>query len=202
MLISFRDHKLINNILFDIYFRENNRYGGSQLIGFAEEVFFADSLFVISLLDDLDIEEVAGLDQAYLSGICSILTALFHHLGDMFEQVNMVPILDEHKKAFRQNKQEYIKKVEQLISGNYSGLSNKTMLLMAQREKAIKEYYSKIASSHQLTNSSESIIASIIHMFCNRLTGIPELERRYYSLIRESLSNIIEKNKRITTGIF
>lgn len=52
MLINFRTWKLINKVQFDTYFRENNRYGGSQLITSAEEVFFADSRFVIGLLDE------------------------------------------------------------------------------------------------------------------------------------------------------
>lgn len=65
MLINFRTWKLINKVQFDIYFRENNRYGGSQLIASAEEVFFADSRFVIGLLDEFNIEETEGLENAY-----------------------------------------------------------------------------------------------------------------------------------------
>ena len=196
MLINFRTWKIINKVQFDIYFRENNRYGGSQLIASAEEVFFADSRFVIGLLDEFNIEETEGLENAYLLGISTILTAFFDHWEKMLLQVNLTPLLAENKKLFREKKQSYIKKIEWLLSCNYSNLSEQTVALLTERNDAIKNYQNKILCAEQLTVHQEEIISSVIHMFCNRLTGDRSLEQKYLNIMREGLSNIIEKGKR------
>lgn len=202
MLMSFREHRLINKVQYDIYFRENNRYGGSQLIELAENVFFADSLFVVSLFNELNPKEADELEQAYLLGIATVLTAFFDQLEDMFDQVNLTQLLDENKKIFRGKKQAYIRIIEQLVSRDYSALSDKTILLIAERNEAIKKYHDKVLLAEQLTNDRENIISSIIHMFCNRLTGDRSLEQKYINITREALSNIIEKRKRLSLKKF
>ena len=197
MLTRFRDNKLINKVQFDTYFRENNRYGGSQLIAFAEEIFFTDSRFVIGLLDEFNIEETEEMEQAYLLGIISVLTAFFDRLEDMFDLVNQTPLLKENKKIFREKKQAYIKKIEQLTSRSYLGLSAQIRVLLIERDKTIKTYRDKIVNAGQKTDYLENIVAAVIHMFCNRLTGEKSLEHRYLNITREALSNIIEKKKRL-----
>ena len=202
MLMHFREYKLINKVQFDIYFRENNRYGGSQLIELAEEVFFADSRFVISLLNEVNIEEEAGREYAYLLGICTILTAFSKSMTEMFEISNKTPLLDGNKKVFRGKKKAYIQKIEQLASSGFSGLSEGVILLIAERDRVIKKYHNKIIETDSLTATTEEIISSIIHMFCNRLTGDRTLEQKYLNITREALSNIIEKNQRISKKTF
>lgn len=198
MLLDFREYKLIHTVLFDLYFRENNRYGGSQLIELAEQVFFADSRFVISLLNDFDVEEEADeLEQAYLLGISTILTAFFDQKEDMLKQVDLVPLLEENKKVFRKKKKDYIKTIDQLLSQDFSGLSDQTKRAIKERDEALKKYRDKITDTARLTNARDDIIASVIHMFCNRLTGNRTLEQRYLNITREALSNIVEKNKRL-----
>lgn len=48
-------------------------------------LFFADSRFVIGLLDEFNIEETEGLENAYLLGISTILTAFFDHWEKMLD---------------------------------------------------------------------------------------------------------------------
>ncbi len=197
MLLDFRERKLIHSVLFDIYFRENNRYGGSQLIAFAEQVFFADSRFVIDLLNEFDEDDADGLERAYLLGIVTILTAFFDRREDMLQQLDLARLLDENKKVFRRKKQGYIKEVEQLLSQDFSGLSDRINQLMQEREEALKKYRNQIEGTARLTSAKENIIASVIHMFCNRLSGDRSLEHRYLNIVREALSNIIERDKRL-----
>lgn len=197
LLRSFREYGLINKIQFDLYCRENNRYGGSQLIQLAEQVFFADSRFVVSLLHEFDVDETDQLEEAYLLGICTILTAFFDRQEKMLKQVDLVPLLDENKKMFRKKKQGYIKKIEQLVSHDFSGLSEQTNQFIRTRDEALKTYRGQIEATARLTDAKENIIASVIHMFCNRLTGDRSLEQKYLNITREALSNIIEKDKRL-----
>ena len=114
----------------------------------------------------------------------------------MLLQVNLTPLLAENKKLFREKKQSYIKKIEWLLSCNYSNLSEQTVALLTERNDAIKNYQNKILCAEQLTVHQEEIISSVIHMFCNRLTGDRSLEQKYLNIMREGLSNIIEKGKR------
>lgn len=197
LLKNFQEYGLVNKIQFDSYYRENNRYGGSQLIKLAEQVFFADSRFVISLLNEFNTDEINDLEQVYLLGISHILTSFFDLQEDMLKQVALVPLREENKKAFRRKKQNYIHKVQQLISRDFSNLSNEVYLCIIERERAIKTYRYRISKVVQLTNSKESIISSVIHMFCNRLTGDRSLEQKYINIIREALFNIVEKERRL-----
>lgn len=198
MLLDFRAHKLIHTVLFDLYFRENNRYGGGQLIAFAEQVFFADSRFVICLLNEFDVDKRDGLEQAYLVGIVTILAAFFDLREEMLKQLDLVPLLDGNKKAFREKKQTYIHTIERFLSGDFSPLSEHANRLIQERDTALKEYRDKLEDAARLTSSKEDIIASVLHMFCNRLTGDKDLERKYLTITREALSNILEKEKRMS----
>ena len=45
---------LINDVTYDIYFREINRYGGKEIIEFCEKIFFKDSLTVEKILSYYD----------------------------------------------------------------------------------------------------------------------------------------------------
>lgn len=83
-----------------------------------------------------------------------------------------------------------------LLSCNDSNLSEQTVALLTERNDAIKNYRNKILCAEQLTAHQEEIISSVIHMFCNRLTGDRSLEQKYLNIMREGLSNIIEKGKR------
>ena len=66
------------------------------------------------------------------------------------------------------------------------------------RNEALKAYNAKINATTRLTTTKESIIASVIHMFCNRLTGDRSLEHKYLNIMREAISNIIEKDRHLT----
>ena len=202
LLNQLREYRLINMVKFDLYNRENNRYGGSRLIEFAEHVFFVDSLFVINLLNEFNTDKANELEQAYLLGISTILTAVFDRLGDMFEQVDLIPLQEENRKIFRKNKQAYISKVEKLLSRDFSSLSNKIYLSIIERDQVLKEYWNNISGSTRLTNKKESIIASVIHMFCNRLTGDRSMEQKYLNIMREALVDIIEKKRRLVQKEF
>lgn len=202
MLIRFRNDKLINKVQFDMYFRENNRYGGSRYIALAEDVFFADSKFVISLLGDFHVDVPEELELAYLLGINTILTSFYDRIEDMLHQVNLSPTLEEHKKEFRRKKQFYIKKVEQILSDNVSDTNAQTMLYLAERRSAIASYRDALWHAEKLSDRRENIVASIIHMFCNRLTGNRTLEQKYLTYTREALYSISEKHKHLSANAY
>ena len=109
---------------------------------------------------------------------------------------------EENKKAFRKQKTAYIGKIQQLLSGGFSNLSDQTRLCIREREQALTEYRDRMNDTPRLTNTKENIIASVIHMFCNRLTGERSLEQKYLNIAREALANMVEKERRLTTENF
>ncbi len=143
-----------------------------------------------------DIETDSALETAYLLGIGTMLTALFDQLEEMHTQVCLMSMLEENKKLFQRKKPFYVKKVEQILLHDYSGLSEQTIKLLLLREKALKNYKNKLLGTKELTNDRENIIAAVLHMFCNRLTGDKTLEQKYINITSEALSNILEKRKR------
>lgn len=89
-----------------------------------------------------------------------------------------------------------------MLSGGFSDLSDQTRLCIREREKALTEHRDRMKDTSRLTNAKESIIASVIHMFCNRLTGERSLEQKYLNITREALANMVEKERRLTTENF
>lgn len=197
ILSSLRNNKLVNNIQYDIYSRENNRYGGSELIKYAEDIFTADSILVVNLLSEFNMKDQIQIEEAYLIGICTLLSAFSSDFLQMLNITDKYIVTDANKKIFRKNRQEYIKKVEQLVLCDFSNISENIIHFISEREITIKNYMNNVNSLNELSNTIENIISSLIHMFCNRLTGDGQIELLYLNIVRESLFNIIEKNKHI-----
>ena len=197
MFNDLRENKLINTVQYDIYNRENNRYGGSSLIEYAEGIFEADSTLTINLLNEYNIEEERDIEQAYLVGICTMLSTFNSSLLQMFNVVNMYSVKPANKDIFRRNNKEYIKKVEQFVSNDFSSLSENLINCLNERNMKIEGFTSKLDSIDYLTSTRENIMASFIHMFCNRLTGNREMEDKYLNIVREVLSSILERNKHV-----
>lgn len=122
-------------------------------------------------------------------------------LPKLIDKLTLLKTL-KRSKLTRKQKTAYIGKIQQLLSGGFSNLSDQTCLCLREREKALTEYRDKMKDTPRLTNAKESIIASVIHMFCNRLTGERSLEQKYLNIIREALSNIVEKERRLAKKEF
>lgn len=137
---------LIKNMVIAEYEREIERYGGPELIEAAEEVFFADSLAVVSQLHLSKKHHPEAVFQP-LSLICFL-----RDFGFNFEEcVRFLdyPGLDKSElKGFREHKQKLTGLIEQL--GESAALRKEKMARLAPL-------------------ASVSIIRSLAHMHCNRL---------------------------------
>lgn len=181
-----------NNIIIDTYNREINRYGGLDLIDFTESFFTVDSKFVFKLNNIFNLDNEDELEKAYFIGIVSLLRIFYKNDLEMLKSLNSNIEYKNYRKEYKYNKNKYLNLYKSLFTENtYNDDLNE---LISLRNSYLNIIKNKLDNS-DLTNNKDNIIYSLNHMFCNRLTGINELENKMLSIIRHSLRDIInEKN--------
>ena len=75
---------MVEKVIFDTYKREINRYGGEQLIDYAETIFYLDSQLVIEILSNFNIEQEEDKEKLYFVGIAKIYKLFTDKLEDIF----------------------------------------------------------------------------------------------------------------------
>ncbi|MCR3761350.1 lantibiotic dehydratase [Clostridium felsineum] len=190
-----KENGLLTKVEIGTYEREIERYGGIQLIDYAEKVFFYDSQVVSNILYlkgihelDMDYEQIA---------ICSIISYLEDFnipYMNQIELLNMVTNQSEYREGFKKKREQYT-----FIGNSNNNFENlrKTqegrMLysILQKRTSAVKEYALKIeeeSKNGNLANSKLGIYLSILHLHCNRLFGINrEKEKEVISYARHTL---------------
>lgn len=194
---------LVNYWTFDIYQREINRYGGESLIQYAENVFYYDSLFVIRLLGLFDITQEFDRDLIYFTGMLSIFKCYINDKEKIFSILDkQVPrnMLRDH---YRRSRKKYLHIADKIFSDQLSEVDSRFISIQNEytcREQACKKYFyevNKLRTKGQLTNSSENILSSVIHMFCNRVSGNLEMEATYRNLLRHTMFDLYQRERHL-----
>ena len=177
------DDGIIGDLKISIYDREIERYGGLHLMDIAEQVFFIDSFIVESILRMKRLG-VLAMDQEDIAIISIIMyTQGFYETFE--EQMNFLAI-NYHTSDFMS---EFKKKKQRLVSlcgcennwkellSNEEGTSLYNLLNM--RTVVLNKYRDEINNINQDPLFKNSIVASVIHLHCNRIIGTDrELERK------------------------
>lgn len=196
------DMELIHDAVFDTYFREINRYGGKELIEPCEQIFFKDSVTVEKLLHSSHIDDERELEKMYMIGISFVLKNLTKDLDDMFSMIDSVGFQNKYRKEYREKRQQYIQYVWAVLSeeeAKYLDIAKEH----EQEKKVLNTFADRLEKQLQEeknTNSRENIVFSIIHMYCNRLTGIRAYEEKYLELVRNTLYQIVQQRKHYDNG--
>ncbi|MCI9137477.1 MAG: lantibiotic dehydratase [Lachnospiraceae bacterium] len=191
------DMEMINNVMFDTYFREINRYGGKELIDSCEQIFFKDSVTVEKLLRSNILDDEKELEKVYMIGISFILKNLAKDLDDMFYLIDAVGFQNKYRKEYRERSRQYVQYVQAVLDekeGEYLDIMEEHI----QEKRVLNSFAEKMDSQiaeGKNTNSRENIIFSIVHMYCNRLTGIRAYEEKYLELVRNTLYQIVQQRK-------
>lgn len=202
LLKDLKKRNIIYNIVIDTYIPEIERYGGKNLMEYAENIFCEDSKIVMNIISNFDIKK-----EEIKYGVISVLQYLnlfnlsfeeqFKFLKNSFEP-------SEYLDDFRKVRSEYIHDCD-----SYNGWKNlkknddyKNFLqILDERKGAVFNYCNKFSKSKEHTNDYEDIIGSIIHLHCNRLFGINrELEKKILNYScrvlhgQEYMKNQLNKN--------
>ncbi|WDV47619.1 lantibiotic dehydratase [Clostridiaceae bacterium M8S5] len=202
-LRELRQKALINKWVYDTYHRELNRYGGLEVIEETENLFFADSIFAIKVLELVDIKNESDREKAYVIGLSMMLKGLTETDMDMFAILDTNKFSNSYRQEFNKNKSKYVNMVEKVLLNNgdykdsmFENMKN-SVLFREKVARLLKAKLSKYSDKNNATKYKASIILSLMHMYCNRLTGIRAYEEKYLSMIRHSLHMIIERNKHL-----
>jgi len=170
------------------YEREIERYGGSNLIDYAEKYFCHDSQLVIALLQETgkDIDEIEkekigiwvmhNLVDCFYEGVQATNDFLVKYTNNI-----------KYKDLFRKNKKEYLSAIEDSYIERFSA---KTQKIAAERTVVVRQYVQLIKQEErqeQLANSVDNILLTLIHMFCNRYNGNREWEHKVLFLTRHAV---------------
>lgn len=192
---------LVNRNVFDVYERETNRYGGLELIEHAEQLFYADSIFVINMLNLFDLENEKDRELAYMVGMISILKELTHDEKELFQILDEENLRNQYKDEFRKSRSNYLRITECIFKRELKEIDGRLLDVMdayKKRQVTLYDFKSELEKQIQnkkITNTKKNIVLSVTHMYCNRMTGIIEYEGKYLSIIRHSLYALIEKWK-------
>ena len=137
------------------------------------------------------------LEKMYMIGISFILKNLTIDLNDMFSLIDSAGFRNKYRNEYRERRQQYIQYVRAVLS------EEETEYLDIAREheqekkvlNTFAERLEKQLQEEKNTNSRENIVFSIIHMYCNRLTGIRAYEEKYLELVRNTLYQIVQQRK-------
>lgn len=192
---TLRDEGLLSKVEIDTYEREIERYGGLELMEYAEKVFFYDSIVVSNILYLRRMRQLnMSLDEVAL---CSFIMYLEDFNIPYLDQIKLLDIITDQS----QYRKEFIKRrTKYMLIGNsnndFKNLRNTeegqlVYNILKTRSKAIKEYAIKLNefnTNNRLTNTLENIYLSVLHLHCNRLFGTDrEKEKEVVSYTRHTL---------------
>lgn len=186
-LQNLRTYGLLRFWSLNEYRRENNRYGGSQIIEKIEELFFADSEYVINLIKDKNMQDREIIDTVYFDTLCKLLFNLIPNKCSMLEILDKSVSRQSYRKDYKEKRKNYIGRLEDIFEKEKEKDSRKN----------IASFVSKVIldTNTGLTNSVDNIVLSLLHMCCNRLSGDSEIEEKSYALLRHTLYDVIKKEQ-------
>lgn len=143
-------------------------------------------------------EQEEDREKCYVYGITHLLKALTKNIKDMFEVMDSRAYDQESKEVYKKKKKYYMQMIEEVLDKDiiqefenleteWGNEYSSSSLFREELEKQIKR--------HKNTNYRENIIFSIIHMYCNRLTGKREYENKYLGIVRNALYHVWQKRK-------
>jgi len=196
----------IKNVVYDTYEQESDRYGGSASIQMAENIFSANSVAVLNMLEIVLNEKNDDLRWRFaLLGSYKLLN-MFIESED--SQVNYITRLRDGFGAefgdggkLRRQLGELYKKHRPIIQQDFIDLSmsHKIMTKSIKRqfdniEKEVVSYLS-LSKKGKLTRGIDDILSAHLHMFNNRMFVSYGREQEFviYDILRR---NLIEKKFR------
>ncbi|MDE9751762.1 lantibiotic dehydratase [Staphylococcus delphini] len=178
LINTFKNNGYIKTFSITPYYRETYRYGGTECIKVAEECFQVDSKIVLKYYGDL-VDNLDVLDFA-IDNIIEILNYFRPSINSQILTLEFIGKNKVVKDLYREKRNRILKSINQNQKFIEAHGTKKW------REDKYNAYISLLKKSNKLNDNS--IVLSIIHMFCNRLLGTDrELESKVIELIYRAL---------------
>lgn len=191
---------IISKYSIDCYELELERYGGINLMDFAHQVFYKDSLVVQSIIHEKSKGNIKISDEMLA------LTIIFFHvqqfrlsLDEIYEFLNCKENNKYYQTEFKKNKEKYIDFViKYLMNGKQDVEIESIYNILLIKHGAMEEYCNEIEELYDHNKSIKlNILDSLLHMNMNRLFGPNvEFERKMRGLARQAFYNVYNRNKK------
>ncbi|SFO05934.1 thiopeptide-type bacteriocin biosynthesis domain-containing protein [Pseudobutyrivibrio sp. UC1225] len=163
---------LVGDYSIGIYEQETERYGGTDLIPYAEQLFVADSSVVENLL------LLRRMGRTKLDAFTLTVISVLKYTQEFFDTVDeQLDFLEQfhvatHLGAFKKDKNEMLKlcDIEQNWQGLRSGENAAVMPVIDMRNHAIYQYREQLEKLGY--EKKKEILYSVLHLHCNRMMGI------------------------------
>lgn len=175
-LLKLQQEFLIDKCTVDTYERESERYGGAEEnIKMAEEIFAGDSDVVISLLRMKEEKQLnLAIEEIGIVTILKYLEFFRFDYKDILEFLTKFYHSSEYLSEFKTKKEYYIKlfdfenKWENFMKDD---CQNSIMNILWPMKKLIEIYRSLLDETTKSKEDLFDIVASVLHLHCNRLFG-------------------------------
>ncbi|MET1942804.1 lantibiotic dehydratase [Enterococcus faecalis] len=183
----------VKKVCFDTFEKEVGRYGGPELMDCVEEVFKVDSEVCTEIVR-INRYKLSGLPD-YILGVMSIvdyLSGLDMSIEEQAIFLNFLGNKDEYRKEYREWKNVLF---EYLAYEN--DLATEIHQILSHRKEYLKEYKNLLTKdTSKLWNTVDNIIASLLHMNCNRIFGTDRnMEEKVMSIARHLMKDWTQYQK-------
>ena len=175
-LLKLQNNFIIDKCTVDTYERESERYGGDEEnIKMAEKIFAHDSDVVISLLKMKEEKQLNfTVEEIGIVTILKYLEFFNFNYKDILEFLTRFYHSSEYITEFKAKKEYYIKlfdfenKWENFVRDE---CRNNLMKTVSSMKELIKAYRCMLDKTTQNKDDLFDIVASVLHLHCNRLLG-------------------------------
>lgn len=191
---------IISKYSIDCYELELERYGGNNLMGFAHDVFYKDSLAVQSIMHERSRKNIKISDEMLA------LTIIFFHvqqfelnLDEIYEFLNCKKNNKNYQAEFKKNKEKYMDFVVKCLRNDrHEAEIESICTILSLKHQAMEGYLKKIQEVYPESKFVKlNILDSLLHMNMNRLFGPNvEFERKMRGLARQAFYNVYNRNKK------
>ncbi|PPK81581.1 thiopeptide-type bacteriocin biosynthesis protein [Lacrimispora xylanisolvens] len=190
---------LISNYSINCYELELERYGGYDLMNYAHEVFYKDSMAIQTIIHEKNNHNIKVTDELLASVIIFFHMRTFNlSFEDMFVFLNCENPTKSYQKEFREHKDTY---VDFVIKYLYDETLNPDidfiLKILSVKFESMKEYLNRIEEYYPVNKAVKlSILDSLLHMNMNRLFGPnTELEKKMRTLARHTYYCVYSRKK-------
>ncbi len=186
------EKNIIGEMSIHQYEREVERYGGRNLIVDAEAVFRADSVIVENILQLIRMKQTElTVEEATILSVIKYLEAFYDHFEQWLDFCTAYYHSNQYLVEFRQKKERYLTLFD--VEDNWSSLvgsidGKKLLELVHSRNEVVRNYRANIEKENAGKGFKDNIVASVLHLHCNRMLGTDrEWEQKIMSFVESLL---------------
>lgn len=183
---------IIGDMSINQYEREIERYGGSGLISYAEALFRADSVVVETILHKIRMKQTElDVEEATILSILKYLELFYDDFAQRLDFCTTYYHINQYLSEFRAKKEKCLALFD--IENGWSRFmelpeGRELLQLFDTRKQIIEAYKVHIENENNTQAFKDDIVASVLHLHCNRMLGTDrECERKIMSFVESLL---------------